>query len=70
MFSLLCEESEHIIIITNEGGLRKMKKAKELLVIMMVCIILCGVNAGIETCGHDGKDYMGVLSYSKNVNEY
>ena len=47
-----------------------MKKVKELLTIMTVCIILCGVNAGIETCGQDGKDIMGVLSYSQNPNEY
>ncbi len=47
-----------------------MKKAKELLAIMMVCIILCGVNSGIETCGQDGKDIMGVLNYSKTVTEY
>lgn len=31
-----------------------MKKVKELLAVIMVCIVLCGVNTGIETCGQDG----------------
>lgn len=46
-----------------------MKNIKKVLAMMMACIILCGVNAGIETCGQDGKDIMGVLSYSQDANE-
>lgn len=47
-----------------------MKKVKELLAVIMVCMILCGVNTGIETCGQDGKDYMGVLSCLQDTREY
>lgn len=47
-----------------------MKNVKGLLAMMMVCIILCGVNAGIETCEHGSKDYISVLGYSQDVGEY
>lgn len=47
-----------------------MKKAKGLLTIMVVCIIMCSVNIGIETRGQNGKDYIDVLNYSKSVSEY
>ena len=47
-----------------------MKKVKELLAVLMVCIVLCGLNAGIETCGQDGKDTMGVLSYMQDSNKF
>ena len=46
-----------------------MKKICKLLAVMMVCIILCGVNTGIETCGQEGKDIMEVLSYSQGIKE-
>ena len=47
-----------------------MKKVNVLLAIIMACIIFCGVNTGVKPCGQEGKDIMGVLSYSQNTNEY
>lgn len=58
------------IIISNKGGFQKMKKTKGILTIMIVCMVLCGVNTGIETCGQIGKDTIGVLSYTSNIDEY
>lgn len=47
-----------------------MKKMKKLLILMIVCMILCSINVGIEPCMQDEKDTMGVLSFSQEVNNY